>query len=69
MPTPKMTRQHFELIARVFRESPVNQCAQDFHPDASDAWNILVGEMADALSATNPAFNRARFLDACRGDT
>lgn len=50
-----MTRQHFELIARVLREAPVDIVG----------WHILVQRFADELAAENPRFDRERFLRAC----
>lgn len=52
----RMTRQHFELIARVIRDvhrgSPMDDVA-------------LVAEFSRALAATNGRFDRGRFERAC----
>ena len=52
----KMTRQHFQLIADVLRRN-----------DAKE-WGNLIGDFADALSATNPQFNRKAFFKAAGQD-
>jgi len=53
-----MTKQDFELIARVVREAT-------FTADAVTMRRSLATEFADALTATNPRFDRVRFLKAC----
>ena len=59
MSIPKMTRQHFELIARVlsaYRPAwSIEQCA---------AVDVVVDAFADALAPTNPNFDRERFIRA-----
>ena len=50
-----MTRQHFALIAEVIEQSP-------FAPGHKE---YLAETFAEKLRATNPNFNRARFLRAC----
>ena len=57
-----MTKKDFELIARVIRLSKrrfdaYNETAIEIHEFAK--------EMAYHLSATNPRFDRERFLAAC----
>jgi hypothetical protein len=47
-----MTHQHFRQIAAILRTIP--------QPDA------LAVRFADELAATNPRFDRTRFLAACR---
>ena len=51
-----MTRKHFELIARVVRESGLSAAARE----------KLAAEFADELDATNPMFDRKRFIAACK---
>ena len=60
MKTPKMSKAHFELIADTLKS------AKDVHPDGM--LTSLVYRFADALAATNPAFNRARFIAAALGE-
>jgi nitroreductase len=62
-----MTKQDFELIAATLRE-------RESHAPRSH-WQSVMRErdetiqaLASALSATNPRFNRARFIAACRGE-
>jgi hypothetical protein len=54
-----MTRKDFELIARVVREHIRSA------DDASEG-NCIALSFADALAGTNPNFDRARFLKACK---
>jgi hypothetical protein len=53
-----MTKQDFELIARVIR---------DRNPLTTDR-RSLAEAFADELRQTNPRFNRARFIAACVGE-
>jgi hypothetical protein len=61
-----MTRKDYELIAKVFKGANVP------NPD-KDEWNKAYSygikqsalDMADALAADNPRFDRERFLKAC----
>lgn len=52
-----MSRKHFELIARVLR----NLDGTVPHADRK----ATAEAFADELRATNPNFDRARFLTAC----
>jgi hypothetical protein len=52
----KMTRKDFELIAEVIKTSQYY---------SADYRNEIARNMAQALAATNPAFNEDRFLKAC----
>jgi hypothetical protein len=52
-----MTRKDYQLIADAVKQITANDYAQD----RADKANLF----ADALTATNPLFNRARFLTAC----
>ena len=47
-----MTRKDFELIAEVLRESKAN--------------DGVIQAFADALRYTNPAFDKKRFVGACK---
>lgn len=60
-----MTRQDFELIAKVIR---------DWVPDvampqwmANDQRHAIAADMADALARTSPRFDRDRFITAATG--
>lgn len=56
-----MTRKDYELIAHVLRQNKSDAVdAKGWNP-----WALTVHSMAAALTATNPAFDRARFLKAC----
>jgi len=56
--TPRMSRAHFQLIAEVIRDVPNMSSA-----DRGD----IARAFADRLVATNPAFNRERFIDVAKG--
>jgi hypothetical protein len=52
-----LTRQHFQLIADVVKDS--------IGYSTPDSRNVLAREFANKLASTNPNFDRARFLVAC----
>lgn len=56
-----MTKQDFELIARVLRDS------RALAVDANCVKTIdnLAASLASELRSTNPRFDRARFITAC----
>lgn len=55
-----MTRKDFILIAQALNASkPVK---------ANKVWEATVKHMADALAHTNAAFDRGRFIAACKGE-
>jgi hypothetical protein len=60
-----MTRQDFQLIADVLRA----RRPADVHPQLRqlpmDEFRATCEAFANRLAATNPRFNRARFLAAC----
>lgn len=57
-----MTRQDYELIARVIRDSlEHNACGQD----QREMCETVAHNFASRLATTNPRFDRARFLRAC----
>lgn len=57
-----MQRRHFELIAESLHASrPIGQPGDI----RFNTWKSVVSEFCGRLSATNPNFNRARFLRAC----
>lgn len=57
-----MSRKDFELIASVFRNTKALT-----HEEAGMK-ECLLDRMADALRRTNPGFDRARFINACKVD-
>ena len=54
-----MTHQHFRTIAAIIRAMPTHA------PTLRAQRESCASAFADALSLTNPRFNRARFLSAC----
>jgi hypothetical protein len=65
---PKMSKAHFELLAETVSNLPSREWA---HEDATGlvdcvSWEDLLSALADMCASTNPAFDRSRFLDACR---
>jgi hypothetical protein len=58
-----MTRKDYELIARVLREKRPETRGLGLLDQ--QMWHGIVTAMADALPATNPDFDRSRFLRAC----
>jgi shikimate kinase len=52
-----MQRRDFEAVAGVLARARLSASSAEIE--------ALVADMADTLAATNPSFNRARFLAAC----
>lgn len=62
-----MTRKHFELIARTLRNlRPVP--GFDGYTAVLRQWEKAVFTFTDMCAASNPRFNRSRFLEACGVD-
>lgn len=62
-----MTKKDFELIANAMRQSRmhwIKGVAADFD-SFRQGIDGAASELAHALAATNPRFDRARFLEAC----
>lgn len=59
-----MTRKDYALIASVIA-TEIAVCGDGDDGNGARAICSLAQEMADALRATNPQFDRARFLQAC----
>jgi len=57
------THQHFRKVAEIIRSLP----CKDSGP-MGIVWPIVAVHFADALATTNPNFDRARFLAACKGE-
>jgi hypothetical protein len=56
-----MTRKHFELVAQAFATTkPPYQ-----EPERETQWLLDIRLVADVLQASNPLFNRSKFLKAC----
>ena len=57
-----MTRKDFQLIANVFKERGYKEtrCRKGMFVFAQD--------IADALTTTNPRFDREKFLKACEAE-
>lgn len=63
-----MTRKDFELIAKAFRDARAdmrNKEPDESQADLQDGASYVAEELAAALAATNPRFDRERFLKAC----
>lgn len=59
-----MTKKHFELIASTLRHlAPPRELPSS--PRAYEQWRATVESFADMCAASNPRFNRTRFLAAC----
>jgi hypothetical protein len=56
-----MTKQHFELIARILDEFKERTSADEV---SADIHAYLAENFATELAGTNPNFNRDRFLKA-----
>ncbi len=54
-----MQRRHFELIAEIIHNMP------SFAASLRTQRESCAHAFADGLRASNPSFNRARFLKAC----
>ena len=63
-----MTKQDFELIASVLRESGKHNAVDETYREGwHGALASVAIRLADELRATNPRFNRERFIAACSG--
>jgi hypothetical protein len=56
----KMSKAHFELIARVLARH-----AGPLYTEGHFTLRVMARDFADELARTNPAFDRERFLKAC----
>lgn len=59
---PSMSRAHFQLVADVIRARVRLHGAR---PLRVSTLQELTKDFADAFAATNPRFNRRRFIEAC----
>lgn len=58
-----MTRKDFNLIAQTIKMLP----SSDHKGIDTVRFDALCSQFADALSSTNPRFDRERFIAACNG--
>ncbi len=58
----EMTKKHFEAIAAVMRN------LRNGYPTHRWLWTVATEKLADLCAQFNPAFDRERFLAACRGE-
>ena len=63
-----MTKRDYQLIAKTLRECHATKSWTSFGIGYDDAWHDIVHALAIALIATNPAYNKEHFLDACKRD-
>jgi len=61
-----MTKKDFEGIAALLKKT---EPGIDKPSAAFEIWNSLRHELADFCAKQNPAFNRHRFMEACRATT
>jgi hypothetical protein len=67
-----MTRKDYELIAGAMRAANV-YFSSAMMPSADEsemkraAINYAANQLADRLAEDNPRFDRARFIEACKG--
>lgn len=62
-----MTKKHFKAIADALAAERKRQTDVASYISVA-AVDLVAVRLADALAAFNPAFDRARFLRACRGE-
>lgn len=65
-----MSRQDFELVARAVNRAlntgHASTASDDFVMGYGIGMLSVIGTLADELTRTNPAFDRARFVRACQ---
>ena len=59
-----MSKKHYEMIARLLLQARRKHATA--YPAVDVCLQSLAIEFADELARDNPAFNRARFLGACK---
>lgn len=69
-----MTRKDYELIAGAFRaasrhyaQSQFSEISEDDAEARAETLRYTAHQLADRLAENNPRFDRARFIDACKG--
>lgn len=60
----RMTRAHFEALARALKEAKPN--AAELGWEGVQAWETTVQKIADICAVNNVSFNRAKFMEACK---
>ena len=65
-----MTKKHLEAIAAMFASLPgePNYVMVEWEEGFDFCVTLAVRRMADVCARFNPAFDRGRFLRACRGE-
>lgn len=64
-----MTRKDFELIAKAMRAARNDYADNSLtHSTARRGIDNAIAELSYALADTNPRFDRARFVAACKGE-
>lgn len=59
----KLQHRHFKFIAATLRDVSLSE--KDETPLDYSTWRAICVSFSDACAATNPKFDRARFLKAC----
>jgi len=61
-----MTKKDYVLIAEALKDlTPVKMADTGYYQGSSDTHYTMCHKLADALANDNPAFDWARFLEAC----
>jgi hypothetical protein len=56
-----MSKKNYQAIAAALNEVK--------GVDHREAWAVIVNALADVLAASNPRFDRSRFIEACKTGT
>lgn len=60
-----MSKKDYQAIARMIHEIAGEQAGEDYGAERIKAINAVSLGLAGVMAADNPAFDRARFLEAC----
>jgi len=60
-----MTQRDFQAIARAIYQSRLLVGLPFGESDEDQQWTAVRDAVADVLAASNPRFDRARFVEAC----
>ena len=65
-----MSKKHYEALAKALRNTrpTVSDCGNSRNPPAIAQWERTRDAIITVCEASNPAFNRARFIKACAGE-
>jgi hypothetical protein len=61
---PSMSRAHFQFVADILADQRAHHEDND-SPAMAEAVAMIAHQFARELKATNPRFDRARFIAAC----